>query len=905
MLLRALVCVCVLVPALAAGQAPSPPAGPGGQIAGRVLHSDGTPVPGVNVIILGSRNGAATDEVGRYRLVGVPVGIHEVRAQLMGHPAVVRSVTVDAGGTSALDFRLETDDKPVEVLPEYVVRAKPQDLGGSSKVYKVGREKLRETPGIDGFLGAVGLAPGVVVDASGGLHVRGGRSDELKVRISDIEMTNPLSGENAALANLAVEDVSLHTGTTEAEFGGALSGIVSVNTREGTKRFSGDLRWDTDRYGDPTKTYDDFDRLTLGFGGPTMIRDLTYFATYEGAFQNLYPRAHVTTPRQTLWDFITLGNRQANQVNTSLKLAYRLGSRHKVTLEAIRNRSTFTPYEHMWSRRGFVQLAYDTVRTAGQPDQYRPEYGNWSANPVDSTYQAVNMPDHVPTEDDRFAGVTAVWTSQLSEKTVWSTRVSSMEFEHLTSVGRKQPWDYWVHSPEYWDGNTEVGTENNLFFATHGDYPVYAERRSATWVAKSDFSTSRWSGHTIKTGLETRYNRVRNLALQIPNGDNHGLPGNVRSDFLNYNPEGACYLQDRWEFEGMVLNAGLRFDFFTPGDQIATADLLSGARYKQQLSPRLGIAYPISDRDALSFNYGWTYQTPARNYVFENRGLSASVATRGNPDLEPETDVSYQAAVQHLFSRDVSGQFAVFFRDIYGLITVRDDRDEFGNQITRYVNRDYASARGFEASVTKSFSHKFSAEMNYTYQIATGVASDPRQAQQFFAGGRLYLPISELPLRWDQRNTFSLQSTVRDPGRWGMRILWQYGSGRPFTPTFRNDRRQNPALTNSRRLPATTTLNVDGDRYFTLWKRPMTLFVDARNVLDARNIANLSQSIFPNPFVGQSGDEYLIYYTETGRAGGAYLQDVNGDQVLDWVPVRDPRVFQEGRNVRMGLSVAF
>ncbi|TMQ71225.1 MAG: hypothetical protein E6K80_06225 [Candidatus Eisenbacteria bacterium] len=146
---------------------------------------------------------------------------------------------------------------------------------------------------------------------------------------------------------------------------------------------------------------------------------------------------------------------------------------------------------------------------------------------------------------------------------------------------------------------------------------------------------------------------------------------------------------------------------------------------------------------------------------------------------------------------------------------------------------------------------------------------------------------------------------MRDPEHWDLRFLWQYGSGRPFTPTFRDDRHQDPALINSRRLPATTTVNLDADRYFKLWGRPTTLFVDARNVLDARNLASLTQSTFPNPFVGQSGDEYLIYYTETGRAGGAYLQDVNGDNVLDWVPVRDPRAFQEGRSVRTGVSLSF
>jgi len=103
---------------------------------------------------------------------------------------------------------------------------------------------------------------------------------------------------------------------------------------------------------------------------------------------------------------------------------------------------------------------------------------------------------------------------------------------------------------------------------------------------------------------------------------------------------------------------------------------------------------------------------PARSSIFQNRGVNTSVNVRGNPDLEPETNISYQAAVQHLFSRDVSGQFAVFFKDIYGLITVRQERDEFGNLVNVFFNGDYASARGFEASITKSFSHKFSTEVN-------------------------------------------------------------------------------------------------------------------------------------------------------------------------------------------------
>ena len=86
----------------------------------------------------------------------------------------------------------------------------------------------------------------------------------------------------------------------------------------------------------------------------------------------------------------------------------------------------------------------------------------------------------------------------------------------------------------------------------------------------------------------------------------------------------------------------------------------------------------------------------------------------------------------------------------------------------------------------------------------------------------------------------------------------------------------------------------------------MTLFFDARNVLDSKNIQNLSPNDVPEPVrEPDRATTTSIYYTETGRAGGAYLQDINGDSIPDWVPVNDPRVFDEGRNVRVGVSVTF
>ncbi len=894
--------IATAAPSLA--QAPAPASGTG-RIVGKVTERGREPVAFANVIILGTRQGAMTDEAGNFVIPGVPVGTVQVQVQSVAHGKQVQEVRVNAGAVTNVTFNFG-EAKVVKEVEEIVVTAEKRiDTKSSTTKQSISAEKLKEIP-VDNLREAVGVKAGVV-SVGGELHFRGGRSGEVKFQFDGVEVSDPLFGRSANVANLAVAGTEILSGGFVAEHGNALSGVVVVSTKEGTEKFGGEVRWDTDRYGDPTKTFNNFDRFTFGFGGPTPIKDLTYFATYEGTWSDTYLKSTRSRSKQDLFDFITLGNRQSNQVNTNFKLAWRLNPKNKLTLETINNRTVNTPYNHMWSRQGYVAVTYDTVRVAGQPETYTPRYGSWTFAPLDSTkeYLPVNMPDHTPTLDSRFNQQTFVWTNQLNDKSVWTTRFANLNFNDEFAVQDKQPWEYEIQSPFYWSGNNVVGSENNPYFATHGDFPNYSRRLQSIYTLKTDFSTRRWRQHTVKTGVEAKYNRVNNLTITLPNAESNGLPGGSRSEFVNYNPEGAAYVQDRWEFEGLVLNAGVRYDVFSPGDQVADADLVSGKRYKQQFSPRLGIAYPISDKDVLSFHYGWTYQTPARNFVFENRGLQSTVAVRGNPDLEPETNIAYQAGVQHLFSRDVSGQFSVFFKDIYGLITVRQERDEFGNLVNVFYNGDYASSRGFEASLIKSFSHKFSGEINYTYSIASGVASDPNQALQFFNGGRLYLPIAEQALDWDQRHTLSVQATVRDPGKWGFRMLWLYGSGFPFTPGFRNDRRPDPALENSRRLPSNSRLTIDGDKFFKVWGQNLTLFFDARNVLNVKNIAGLSQGGFPNPFINTAGDDYQIYYTETGRAGGAYLADINGDNVLDWVPVNDPRVFEEGRNVRMGVSVTF
>jgi hypothetical protein len=280
---------------------------------------------------------------------------------------------------------------------------------------------------------------------------------------------------------------------------------------------------------------------------------------------------------------------------------------------------------------------------------------------------------------------------------------------------------------------------------------------------------------------------------------------------------------------------------------------------------------------------------------------------RGNPNLEPQTTISYQLGLQHLFSKEIYGQFGVYFKDIFGLLTTVPRQDPgFAETVETYENGDYASSRGFEFTVVKKHSHGFSGELNYTYSNSSGTASDPNRA--LANSGNLrdqYKPTSEQPLDWDQRHSFSAALHLGDESDWAASFIYQFGTGTPYTPLQRQQRRQDPALENSRRLPSTSTLSCQAERFFRVWGQRVTFYLQGTNLLDTKDIAVLQPRLWPdNPAV--NSHSYQVYYTETGRAGGAFLvPDQNGDGREDWYPVNDPRVFQPGRVLRTGLGIQF
>jgi len=882
------VCSSAVLVGVASGQT--------GTISGTVLDKDGKPISGASVMVLGKGLGAYVDAEGKYVIRSVPVGTYTVRANQVGYSRDEKEVPVDANRTTVADFRIAPTAYKlplVIVTPQEKIRVRTQS---SATINVVTLDDTRSLP-LNDIMEHIALKAGVI-SQRGELHFRGGRGDEVLTIVNGIPSRNPMISEGVELGLLSISTSEQVLGGMDAQYGNALSGVISFTTREGSDKFGGEVRYFTDRYGEADKSFTDYGRMSLAFGGPFVFPSTNYFVSFQGTFTDTYLQNASRQNEHRFLDFIRIGNKQSNETNLSGKVTWKVSPNQKVNLELIRNASLNGRFHNRWNRNGFVQTFADSAApTDGSVSQL---YGTWAYYPVDSTFVPVNTADHLPITEENYDKIAVTFRSVLDSGTIYNVRASRQAWTTSQDVLDRQLWEYQAQPNQYYDPFNRV---DGAYYVTHGDYPFYERRRSSTYTLNADLS-KRIGRHNFMAGADINYNDLRYLLAQFPNvlGPD-GNYGGSRDEFRNYNPEGSFFLQDRWQYEGMVMNAGIRYDNFAVGSQVDRN--LVDDPVKTQWSPRIGFAYPISERDVMSFHYGRLFQVPDRLYIYQGKNLSAEA--RGNPNLDPETTVAYQLGIQHLFSREIYAQFGVYFKDIFGLLTtVQRQIPGLSETGETFVNGDYASSRGIEMTLIKEFSHGFAGEVNYTYSNSSGTASDPNRALD--SSGNLrdqYKPTAEQPLNWDQRHSISATLRLGDDKNWGAAFVYQFGSGFPYTPEQRAQRRVDPMAENSRRLPSTSTLSVQANRMFRVWGKDLTFYLQGTNLLDAQNISALQPSLWPNnPAVNATS--YRVYYTETGRAGGAFLgADRDGDAVDDWNPVNDPRVFQQGRVIRVGLGLQF
>jgi hypothetical protein len=554
------------------------------------------------------------------------------------------------------------------------------------------------------------------------------------------------------------------------------------------------------------------------------------------------------------------------------------------------------------------------------------------AQGADTSFVPFNSATRTPQQKSDNLHFKIGFNHNLTSKLLYSIKLSRLDLKTTSTVldenlNQKAPYEFsssglpvTLPNGSYIEGGitqAEWYTDDQTpYFVTAYDYPVYSSQRTVQYLMRADVtSDDQFKGHRMRAGVQMIYNDLEDDERFFPaqrrfNEDTglwqQGLNVNI---YHNFNAEGAIYGQDKWEYEGMVLNGGLRLEWFDVGNnavvRVHSADIdPSVEEFKWNLSPRLGFAFPITDRDKFHFHYGRFTQWPSHTYLFRTQDAIGSLGVLGNPNLQPELTVSYQAGVSHQFTDDVAGHFVVFNKDIYGLVSsTRVTDDSTGIQSVRYINRAYGSSRGLEISLEKRLTRRLGFEVYYTYAFADGVASDADFGVT--ADGLSHLPTEELPLDWDQRHTFNVTMRLRDRNKWGATMIYSYGSGLPWTPVDRYARLQDPTWENSRRLEPSHKLSVQGRKLFGIYGRELTLFFEGRNLLDDDVLLPFGTSPVATPAMQFANMDQGSYLTETGRYGGAYLQDINDDGLDEFNPVYDPTIWEPHRLWRLGLGFEF
>lgn len=189
-----------------------------GKVAGTITDAGGEPLPGVNVRLDGTTVGAITDVSGRYFILNIVPGSYDLVATFVGFQAQrVAGVRVQVDRTTTVDLALQEETfgmEEVTILADRAMVVKDR----TSASAKVDGEAILSLP-VDNFIDAVALQAGVTRGAGGSLHIRGGRSSEIKYYVDGVPVSNPFSNALAApVENTAVQEVEVISGTFNAEF---------------------------------------------------------------------------------------------------------------------------------------------------------------------------------------------------------------------------------------------------------------------------------------------------------------------------------------------------------------------------------------------------------------------------------------------------------------------------------------------------------------------------------------------------------------------------------------------------------------------------------------------------------------------------------------------------------------
>ncbi len=758
-------------------------AGTTGKIVGRVTDAArGEPLPGANVVIAGTSLGAATDIEGDYYILNVPPGTYAVQVTMIGFTSITKTgVVVNSDHTTRVEFQLQ--ETILEVGETVTVMAdRPLiEKDNTSTRHFVQAEEIAARPTTQ-LTQILTTLPGIDLSSSGELVVRRGTLDQVAFLIDGIRARNPLDFEPYTNINLtAIQELELITGGFNAEYGEAQSGIFNIVTKEGSRRVEaysefrwtppGKRHWGTALYDYSTERYwentharhlqwwiDNPDQWVDPNGTPG--NDPNSIWTPEEAYQN-YIDTHQPltdyTDRSSYQLEMSIGGPVVPIKNMFFFISGKYRSAPPITGNSIRDMGSWYDANakltyNFSSNMKLLASGFFSEANTNQGMEFMDV--DWvTGHGIRNKYAHYDFPGYPQNRTD---GQTLKFTHVLNKDTFYELQMTRVHRFRSQGVfpGDSTGWETGVPQVDRLRARDAFGnpiTEAfSNFVGLHTTGYFYRGRDKNTDLTFSADLTSQLNKYwQIKAGGDFTY--------YILDRQQEAKAFNVIEDEVYHPYEGNLYFQNKLEFEGLIMNLGLRYDFYNPNNKIYLDifdpfDLYDSAIEGRepnpetkptslfgQLSPRLGISHPISDNTVLHFSYGHFFQRASFGDYgegYEVFGILNTYRTNptfgqpapfnlGNRELKPRKTVAYELGIERNFGGLVA-EVTAFYKDITNTVRTVTVITRSGGRYLTSGNGDYGDAKGVEISLRKPLTGIWGGYLNYSWSTGiSGRSGDP------------------------------------------------------------------------------------------------------------------------------------------------------------------------------------
>ncbi len=899
-----------------------------GKITGKVVDKEtGEGLPGANILIVGTSMGAATDINGGYLMLNVPPGIYTLRASFVGYSSVtIENIRVNADLTTDTNFKLPS--QALDAGDVTIIAERPLVNKNATNAVRIARlEDYKNIP-TRSVNSIISLQPGVVVK-DGNIYIRGGRTEEIGYILEGASTRDIIGGTNlATIIPEALEEFQVQAGGYNAEFGGANAGIIRSTLRSGTSDYRLTLQGETDNFAKPGETflgtnswgYSDY---TITASGPVPMTNnkLKFFLAGQNTFwadddprfwkgfefnhaptvvdANNFPLV-TTTYNEIIPQLKTIDNHvfenNSNTYNGAGTLVYD-ASKFRVRLASNlsytkRQNGAYLADILNKDRTGLEEFS-SGLYTAKVTHIINPRtYHEISFDFFDRRYKTY---DNVFGEDIYSYGDSVANAAKGIKYLRWATAnvTNDIDIYGFNFNDPGSPDGYSKSKRNYIGGKYDFTTQyknHEIKFGADAQRWTYR-----TWSAQPfGMFTNRLNNPDLYAGALagdlTKYG-----ALMVSTGQTgigYDMWGNEIDENINgidgpkHPVYGAAYIQDKFEAKQLVINAGVRFDYID-NDDFSFADMANPAwdQAKHTLiadevvqkepgiyvSPRLGLAFPATDKTVFHVQYGKFVQAPRLDQIYFNMRWYDMLFQGGNffttpPGfgLEPMITTQYEVGFNQQFAEAASFDVTVFYKDIQDWIT--SGRIQGGpNDIIAYYNMlengDFATTKGVELSLTLRRTSRVAAQVNYTYSSALGTGSVWGSSLAGTEQG-VATPTIISPLDFSRPHVGSVNVDYRfgknDGGiilsQLGLNLLFQFQSGHPYTlregapgqqdasvgGELSDTRNRNPLeAVNSSMTPWNYTLDLRVDKTVDLGPLDANFYIYAMNLTNKKNVANV------------------------------------------------------------------